>query len=305
VLNGPLCRSYREEEALSITLGHRLIPPILRAELRRRAGGDNPLQLVLSGTLFAIVPTALLGIDPVSPDRYPARLIDAAVLRIAPPAALVDHVDRHPTYPVGELPISVACVDPRGDLVHSRRVPPGVEALLAHPEATPQALAKALRQLGPSHPSLFYYSGHASGEGDAESGLALQGQIVTADLIFTAAGNGPVLPFPARALLAACSSSGAGGAGAGEWFGLAAAILWAGARQVVATNWRVWDTPFTSRFDLDLAKAMRDPGDAAAALRAVQLKWLQRWRAAPPDADRGESPLPVIWSSYICTGTRW
>jgi tetratricopeptide (TPR) repeat protein len=320
VLNGPLCSSYREEEALSTTLGHRLIPPILRSELRRRARGDNPLQLVLSGTLFAIVPTTLLGIDPVSSDRYPARLIDAAVLRIAPPAALVDHVDRHPAYPADQLPVSVACVDPRGDLKHSRRVPPGTDVLLAHPKAglpgsgdfvrlteraTPQALTKALRQLGPSHPSLFYYSGHASGDGDAESGLALQGQIVTADLIFTTVDDGPVVPFPARALLAACSSSGAGGAGAGEWFGLAAAILWAGARQIIATNWRVWDTPFTGRFDLDLAKALRDPGDAAAALRAVQLKWLQRWRAALPDANRSELPLPVIWASYICTGVRW
>ncbi|MBQ1019798.1 CHAT domain-containing protein [Micromonospora sp. D93] len=305
VLNGPLSSSYHAEETLSTLLGHHLIPPILRAELLRRVGTGNPLQLVLCGTLFAVLPTTLLGIETQSPDRHPARLIDAAVPRVAPPAALMDYVDRHPTFPVDELPLSVACVDPRGDLQFSRLVPPGTEIALTHPGATPQALAIALRRLGPSHPSLFYYSGHASGDGDVESGLALQGSLVTADLIFTSAGDDPALPFPSRVMLAACASSGAGGGGAGEWFGLSSAILWAGARQVVATNWRVWDTPFTSRFDLDLADALRRPEDAATALRAVQLKWLHRWRSTPQGADPGESPLPVIWASYICMGARW
>lgn len=305
VLNGPLSSSYREEEALSTLLGYHLIPPVLRAELLRRVGTGNPLQLVLSGTLFAVLPTVLLGIETQSSDRCPARLIDAAVLRIAPPAALMDYVDRHPTFPMDELPLSVACVDPRGDLQFSRCVPPGTEVVLTHPGATPQALAIALRRLGPSHPSLFYYSGHASGGGDVESGLALQGNLVTADLIFTSVGGGPALPFPSRVMLAACASSGAGSGGAGEWFGLSSAILWAGARQVVATNWRVWDTPFTSRFDLDLAEALRRPEDAATALRAVQLNCLHRWRSTPRGANPGELPLPVIWASYICMGARW
>ncbi|MBQ1065233.1 CHAT domain-containing protein [Micromonospora sp. D75] len=304
VLNGPLSSSYREEEALSTLLGHHLIPPVLRAELLRRIDTGNPLQLVLCGTLFAVLPTALLGIETQSSDRYPARLIDAAVPRVAPPAALMDYVDRHPTFPLDELPLSVACVDPCGDLQFARRVPPGTEIVLTHPGATPQALAIALRRLGPSHPSLFYYSGHVSGRGDVESGLALEGNLVTADLIFTSSGDAPALPFPSRVMLAACASSGAGGDGAGEWFGLASAILWAGARQVVATNWRVWDTPFTSRFDLDLAEALRRPEDAATALRAVQLKWLHRWRSTPQGANPVEAPLPVIWASYICIGAR-
>jgi hypothetical protein len=316
VLTGPLCASYRHEESVCVVLGMHIIPAALRRELASRARSREPLSLVLSGTLFAILPVPLLGIEPLDVDRYPARLVEAAVLRLAPPAALVEHVDRHPLYAIDVMPVGVACVDPTGDLRHARTIPAGTQVALTSGNArtdgasrtAPAAarhLAAELRALGSSHPSLFYYSGHAGGDGDTESGLVLADGILTAGHVFTDHAGSPAVPFPVRALLAACSSSGAGGAGAGEWFGLSAAVLWAGARQVVATNWKVWDTPFTSRFDQALVQALRQPADAAASLRAVQLDHLHRWRAAPTGRPLSDQPLPVTWAAYACIGTFW
>ncbi|MEU4690978.1 CHAT domain-containing protein [Actinoplanes sp. NPDC023714] len=294
--------SYRVEEELSVALGRELIPPPLLRALAGRERAD-PLSLVLSGVMFAVLPTALLGVEPPSPTRHPKRLLEVAVLRTAAPAVLIDHVAGHPAYPAEVLPIGVACVDPTGDLAHARVPPDGAGVVLSGAPgaraATARELREALERQGRSYPGLFYYSGHAGGDGDLESGLLLQDAELTAADLFTARDGRPAYPFPVRALLAACSSAGAGGSGAGEWFGLSAAVLWSGARQVVATNWPVLDTRFTTRFDHDLARELCHSSDAARALRRVQLDCLERWRSAP------HGPPPIIWSAYACVGTHW
>ncbi|WP_425558397.1 CHAT domain-containing protein [Kribbella ginsengisoli] len=111
-------------------------------------------------------------------------------------------------------------------------------------------------------------------------------------------------------MLSACGSAGSGGGGSGEWLGLAAAVLWAGAREVVATAWPIWDLPFTRDFDLRLADALRSPDSAAASLRKLQLECLAQWRASTHDltSDRNLPPhlhshaFPLVWAAYQVVG---
>jgi hypothetical protein len=91
-------------------------------------------------------------------------------------------------------------------------------------------------------------------------------------------------------------------------------VLWKGARQVLATNWPIWDTLFTSEFDLDLVRRLQRHGDAAAALREVQLEALEAWRESLHDFTgyAGEDMsledfsrlFPLIWAAYSCVGVR-
>ncbi|WP_305785453.1 CHAT domain-containing protein [Symbioplanes lichenis] len=282
--------SCRTEEAVSAELGRLLVPPVLLRALRRRGRRTDPLSLVLSGTLFAALPVASLGAEPVSPDRFPARLIESAVLRLGPPAVLAEHVARHPTFPAPDLPVSLACVDPTGDLPHARQAPPETAAVLGG--ATEQSLREALARLGPSHPSLFSFAGHAGAGLDA--GLQLRNGELTATRLFT-----DPCPFPARALLTASTTTGDPGTGAGEWSALAAAVLWSGARQVIATNWPIPDTPFAASFAATLTQALHHTTDAAAAVRTAQLEALAHWRAGDPEAH------PLTWSAYAAHGVRW
>jgi hypothetical protein len=203
----------------------------------------------------------------------------------------------------------------------SSAVPPGARTVLGQsdvPDAIP-ATRENLRASLPSPggaPGIFYYSGHAASEGlggDEEDALVLAvGETLSAAALFESAqaGSGPF--FPSRTMLSACSSSGAAGAGAGEWLGLTAAVLWKGARQVLATNWPIWDTPFTSEFDLKLVRRLQRYGDAASALRDCQLEALESWRESVHDFTgyEGEGmsleafslPFPLIWAAYSCVG---
>jgi CHAT domain-containing protein len=114
-------------------------------------------------------------------------------------------------------------------------------------------------------------------------------------------------------LLSACRSGGTAGAGAGEWLGLSAGLLWRGSRQVIATNWSIWDTAFTSAFDLDLVERLRSADDPARALRDAQLAAFENWSDSQHDYTEhsrsglpGSSlrlPFPLIWGSYCCVGT--
>ncbi|WP_326943738.1 CHAT domain-containing protein [Amycolatopsis sp. NBC_01307] len=326
LLDGAYCRSASSEEQLSRDFGEAFIPKPLK-DLMLRAAEQNadPLSLVLSGSPFALLPLPLLGVGEV-PRRGLIRLVEAACIRIFPPAVLVEHVAHHRAVTRWPLPLSLACVDPTGDLPYSRRVPAAAEVVLAGPSgvegdtdidyspATAAALAAALQHLGPTHGSVMVYAGHGYNgnlSGDSESGLVLRdGQGLPAETIFTPKPDGtPGIPFPARVLLGACDSSGSGGAGAGEWFGTTAAVLWAGARSVTATNWNVWDHPFTSWFDAELAQQLRVEQDAARALRNVQLASLHAWRDGVLPSSmrftRAAHPhecYPVIWGAYCSIG---
>ena len=144
--------------------------------------------------------------------------------------------------------------------------------------ATKTALRRALLNL-PDRASLLTFAGHAHpGHPDAPAtgGLVLAeervaasnaeptsldqaylgaGQLLTARELLARDGPSAVYPFPARVLLSACSVSGYGATSrqipglTGEWLGVAAAVLHAGADEVVATLFDVIDTRATTRFE--------------------------------------------------------
>ncbi|MEV0460921.1 CHAT domain-containing protein [Catellatospora methionotrophica] len=316
-ITGPWCRSAAAEELLSVDIGELLIPPDLRAAMidPERTG---PLSLVVAGNLHTQLPMALLGIRP-GPFTPALRLIEAAVIRVAPPSVLVDQIAEQPPEQRATYDVAVACVDPRGDLRHSGSAPTGARQVLGSAAsgrmtANRANLSRALTVTGPGAPGIFLYSGHAVSpglDGDEEDGLALaDGEILSAATLFSP--EGARFPFPSRAVISACQSAGAAGSGAGEWLGLSAGLIWRGSRQIVATHWKIWDTPFTSEFDLDLVERIRTAPDVAAALRDAQLAALRRWAASDHDfstvrvpglpASAARLPLPLIWAAYCCTG---
>jgi MYXO-CTERM domain-containing protein len=160
--------------------------------------------------------------------------------------------------------------------------------------------------LPPSAPGIFYYSGHASYydvTGGLNAVLELQDEEVIGAGDWLRLYGEAELKSPCRAMICACSSAGASGAGGGEWLGLGAALLAAGARQVVATAWPIFDTAFGHRFDTSLVNELREAPDPAAALAAAQRAALSQWRNSRGMRSR-EAPLPDIWAAYQCIGLR-
>lgn len=320
VLTGPWCRTSRAEADLSAALGDHVIPPPLRARLER-ATTDDPMSLVIAGNLFGLLPMPLLAAGPATGRADRKRLVELAVIRIAPPAVLVEWTRQNPQYPIDLRPIVVACVDPQNNLANAGRVPHGAMTVLSGTgssgqTATREALIAALQSSPRSAPGVFYFSGHGSHEGlggDLEDGLALHDGVLTARDVFTVDQDGrPMIPFPDRVLLSACELAGSRGAGAGEWLGLTAAMLWAGARQVISTHWSIWDTPFTAGFDLELAQNLRRAADPAVTLRKLQMEHLDMWRLSSHDLSYRhldgipsrfeKTAFPMIWAAYCCVG---
>lgn len=312
---GPLNASYDDECDLMHQLGRLLVPEPLAAALRV---AEKPLSLVISSNILVGLPLATLGV-PGCADR---RLVEVATVRIAPPAALVERMRDLPSPPVDVYPILISCTDPKGDLPHSThgevlavQTFSGTNrgAKTAAAPATRANLLAALRELQHGEPGIFFYAGHATtGDigNDENAGLALQDDPLLASDFFPTAER-PALSSPARVLLAACSSSGASGAGRGEWLGLGAAFAIAGAKQIVATAWPVWDIPFTAAFDRHLLTALQTAADPGMAIRALQVEALEAWRIANHDVRgdtvavvKGEVPLPLVWAAFQAIGLR-
>jgi hypothetical protein len=308
ILSGDWCSSPDREYRLSSDLGALLIPNQLReAFAAGRATRERPISLVLSGNLFGFLPVACLGTGVGNGQGAEARLIENAVIRVSPPAILVERIANHPRRECEARPVTLACVNPTGDLKHADKIPKGAARVLRGPaEATRGSVVGALQDSGACSPGLFYYSGHgkSGGQGgDLGDALQLGDGILSATDIFSDSVTGwPSIPFPERSLLSACNLSGSRGAGAGEWLGISAAILWAGSLQVVATNWPIWDSEFTSNFELELAQRLRTH-DSATALRELQMDWLDTWRDEGRDIQSFDrTPYPLTWAAYCCLG---
>jgi tetratricopeptide (TPR) repeat protein len=320
IIRGEWCRNVISEELLSADLGAILIPPALSRVLLDR-GDSRPASLVVAGNLLNQIPLPMLGMrrDPMS---QLVRLVEVAVIRVAPPSILVDMIVRRPLLKSALHEIQVACVNPTNNLANSGLVSDfALVTLSGDPRSGRQpstlsnlSTALGLRREGDS--GIFYYSGHTVANGlggDDEDGLALtNGDVLSARLLFGSAGHR--FPFPARCMISACKSGGTAGGGGGEWLGLSAALLTRGSRQVVGTNWSIWDTQFTSAFDIDLSERLRQTDDVAGALREAQVAALRSWRTSSHDFSnhrRGGLPgraarlaFPVIWASYCCIGVR-
>ena len=319
---GPFTTSYQLEDRTSLALGRLLLPPALtRAALRAFSdASEPPLSLMIASDYLSLIPLPLLGL-PARSEQGAARLIEAATLRIAPPAAVLGPMLRAR----GSSPpfiIAAACHDPSPveTLVHVS-TPTDARDIFGGPAfcrdnqaarlGTRANLVDALRR-SPGVGEAFVYAGHAS-QVELSADLASRLDLIephlplTAQDIMVGLPDGQPVPFPERVLLAACSTAGSSGAGSGEWLGLTAAVLMAGAREVIATAWPIWDVPIAADLDVALAEAVRSGTDLAVALRVVQLDALARWRATANvsrfdvDPDASDS-FPLVWGAYQACG---
>lgn len=324
LVRGPLTASVETERDLSTQIGSLLLPECLRREIalraaRRRSGNDDPISLVVSGNALSLFPVPLLGVGGTQIEE-PLRLIEGAVLRFSPPAALTATLASVPPNAAGRYPVALACFNPTGDLAHATyAIRPGSRLLTFDgdqsdngSEATVDNLLAELRHIGSGSSATFFYSGHASSGvlgADLDSGFVLRDGILSAEAMFASSPTEQTIVFPVRALLSACGSSGAAGAGRDEWLGLAAACLVNGARQVIATAWPIWDLPFTAKFDEALLTRVEEDDDVASGLRHVQLSCLEQWRGSDHDLTSEELPrlpadlsVPLVWAAYQFVG---
>ena len=219
--------------------------------------------------------------------------------------------------PFGPWPVTIACLDPVGDLPWARHETLQAPHVLIAPKlvghdrdtspqpATISALRSSLNAVGRSANATFFYSGHvAPGHlpGDLMTHLVLADGPLTAADFFGVSGAEP-LSAPARVVLSACDSGGTSGSGSGEWFGLAGALLVAGARQVIATAWPILDTAFGAEFERAMVEAAASETDPALALRDLQVEALGRWREeGDADVRPDRMPTPAIFASYQSIG---
>ena len=299
-----------EERALNREFGRMTIPPPL-ADMLKIA--TSPVSLVVAGAFACLLPLPAL----VIPSTSDERLVEKAVIRVQPPLVLMKNMPQPRV--TGEtndqIIVRIACLDPSGDLPHSRNYDIASENLLTTPSrregakesppwsrpATRGNLADLLLQMKPGEPGILLYSGHVAQIGIPDGP---ESSLVLADGPLSAAALSR-FPVPSHVLLSACSSSGAGGAGAGEWLGLAGALLRAGARQITATAWPIPDTEFTARFERDVIRRLCVGGDAGVALRESQIAALKEWRSrawSSKPSESGEIAFPRVWAAFQMIG---
>ena len=327
VLAGPLSERSTEQ-ALSDRLGLALLPSSLREALMSRSEGDEPLSLVVAPCgLLGRIPTAALGIGDGR------RVIEAAVVRIAPPialiAALAQEAEGGSRGLGGPGPLHVGVFNPAAGpaLPQAGRLQAAACAgiALSGKDATPDKLRDALQTtiVEPGQPGLFIYAGHARlptfglsliclhrPDGRRQScpvGDCCGGDPVTIGDLLSPREDGARgrYPMPGRVLLSGCDTLGASALGAGgEWMGLAPAFLWAGARNVVATLWPTLDDPETLVFETALVEVLKCNPDPALSLRNLQLGALRKWRAGagPVGTDGVPQGSPVVWAAYAAVG---
>lgn len=321
------------EPATAWAIGRALLPPVLRRELCRRADEGEPLRLVVAASPSLLhLPYGLLAIRPPS-DATPlgTRLVEAAVVTIAPPAVLVDEMaGRAAASP--PLPVRVAVVDPTADLPYSAAVLDGAlspnldRAVVFDGDSSRQEAAgrraptkagvvEALCKLSPGEPGVLLWGGHADAGSSAEplaAGLRIERaspgrpaeRLTVSDIILDR------LPVPSRAVVFGCATTGAGRESASdspndmsEWWGVPVALLYAGARCVLATAWDLIDCPATASVAAEVLALAAHAPDPAAALREVQLRRLHTWsiRCAEDRTFTGAptDTHPHLWGAWL------
>jgi hypothetical protein len=306
----------RDQELLLMRdLGTMVIPLPLAELLEFTSTRVSPVSLVVTGAFVCQLPLPAL----VIPGTADERLIERTVIRIQPPTVFMEEINSRPGGNSDDgLIVRLACLDPSGDLPYSRNYKIPAEKLITAPTkkewakgvpewreptwsrlATRSKLIEFLRQGTSGEPGVFVYSGHVQQRGVADgpetSLLLADGPMSAAEL--------SRLPIPSHVLLSACSSSGAAGAGAGEWLGLGGSLLRGGARQVIATSWPILDSAFTARFELGILERMCADGDPAAALRQSQLDALSEWHSHTwRPSETVNAALPWIWAAFQVIG---
>lgn len=238
-----------------------LLPPVLREELSARAGsGDRASLVIATDPATGRLPWALLPLRPPDQHKPTVRLIDAARVVHAPPAALCAALLARQPEPSGASGDGLWVRNPSGDMPKALEValPPHTEALDGYAATTNALTSRLLAQ----PPGLLAFTGHVN---SGRLGLpSSQGLVLASpdgsrstevlDARRVLAGS---IPFPARVLLLGCDSLGGA---ALEWTGIAAAMMWNGAREVVATLWPVQERKELHRMDAELVKAVMTRG---------------------------------------------
>jgi hypothetical protein len=297
---------FEAEQQMASKIGALLVPSPLTDAL---LDGSTDVSVVIAGNLLGSVALPALCLKPGDE----TRLIERAILRVQPPAA-PDLIASRPPHELPHWPVLVACMNPDGTLDHaehedldcevrlgSEPIPPGDR----YRHATATNLRTAMTGLSPGQQGIFFYSGHVNQAvmpGDANVSLHLADAEVRAAEWF-GIGIDRRLPCPSRAVISACASAGSSGTGSGEWLGLGAALLSAGARHVIATAWPIPDAPATQRFERRLIDCLSCTADAARALAELQRKELMRWRYS---VNAWEDPVeygsPVMWAAFQSMG---
>lgn len=294
------------EQELASKIGALLVPlPLADALL----DGSTDVSVVIAGNLLGSVALPALCLKP----GEETRLIERAILRVQPPATPDLIVSRSPLE-LPHWPVLVACMNPDGTLKYAEHEDLDCEVRLGakrppsggrHRPATTANLRTAMSDLSPGQQGVFFYSGHvkqAMMPGDANVSLQLADGDVRAAEWF-GIGTDCQLPCPSRAVISACASAGSSGTGSGEWLGLGAALLSAGARHVIATAWPIPDAPATQRFERRLIDRLSYTADAARALAEEQRKELVRWRYSVNSwEDPVEYGSPVMWAAFQAMG---
>jgi hypothetical protein len=320
---GALAASPAAERGLALRLGLAVLPEPLRSGLVA-ARADAPISLVVApAPEIASIPVAWLAVDEAD-----TRLVERADTVVVPAAALLAAADeRWPsTLARGAGPVRAAVTDALDDLPHVRGLAALATRAVVGADATVSSVVEVLRS---ARPGVVVVAGHARSDGVADAHVCVARAGEGAPCPYSSPArpcSGEPLPAatwlasdPAtneavvnRVLLATCHGSGADTAGrAGEWLGLAPALLFAGARVVVATAWPVLDHAVTAAIDEDLARALATAERPAAELARIQRTWLDRWRATGwrtsaravgSPAVPSDHASPLLWAPYVAVG---
>ncbi len=268
-------------EALLGGLGRLLLPPTIRHVLAQEI---NPTIVVAPPPQLGRVPWASLIVN----DQC---LVQTAAIQADLPVALRSHdKDRPEAQPGGD---AVWVGDPTGDLRFCRRTPVDhwhVLTSTSEPPATRDAVLASLR----TNPDVFVYRGHIT-PGPATDPAAAH-LVLANSTMLRADDLGEQHRGPAVCFLLGCDSSG--GTSGMEWTGVATGFIWAGARDVVTTQWEVIDRPAQDTLDADLIRS---------CLRHGVTDGLGRWQRTHADAWQKQSASaagPYSWANPIVVTSR-
>jgi len=253
---------------------HQPLKPFLRAAGTHLAGIDRVI----------VAPHRLAHVIPWTVAADAAGWSPTTAIATVPSVTTLTRIRHRDTHHTGDV---LVVGDPREDLPgaeqEARTVAElhGVPALIG-PQATKAKVQALLQQARLAHLSTHAFFAPGS---PLDSGVILADGVLSAREVLTAGSVPPLV------ILSACESGLSDGLGGDEIAGLAQAFLFAGARSLVVSLWRVND-PATSILMCMLHAHLDKGADLAAALRASaeHVRASERWSH------------PHYWGAFVVQG---